>query len=62
MARNKLWPAAIRVPGLSFAPVRRATTAAIPMPKPQAMEYTGTISDSVKPTVAVATTPSLLTK
>ncbi len=28
----------------------------------QAMEYTGTISDSVKPTVAVATTPSLLTK
>ena len=34
----------------------------MPMPKPQAMEYTGTMHVSVRVIVAVPTTPSLLTK
>jgi hypothetical protein len=34
----------------------------MPMPRPQATEYTSVRSNSVKPTVAMACSPSLLTK
>src|SRR4029077_14503370 len=54
--------AACAAPALSCSPVRRATTAVVPMLKPRATAKTITSMPSVMPTVAVASAPRWATK
>ncbi len=54
--------AARAAPSGSFSPMRRATVAVAPMLNPMASAYRIVSIDSVRPTVATASAPSLLTK
>ena len=52
----------LAAPSASFSPMRRATVAAPPIDRPIASAYMMVIHDSVIPTVAIASAPSLPTK
>ncbi len=56
------WVAAIAAPSLFFSPILLETMAVVAILKPIPMAYTNVINDSVRPTVATASAPSLETK
>ena len=49
-------------PSGSFSPTRRATIAVVDMPSPMPTANTSVSTDSVKPTVAIASEPRRLTQ
>ena len=53
------WTAATAAPSGSFSPMRRATVAVAAMLSPSATLKISTMSDSVSPTAAMASAPSL---